>query len=84
MNGNPRFFISGPRGRWSAASDGRYKLILIPESGGEIFELYDLAADPGDTTNRISDPALAEVRVRLLRAVLDFEQHASRMRRRKR
>jgi arylsulfatase A-like enzyme len=74
---NPRYLIPGPRGRWSAASDGRYKVILIPRPGGEILELYDLAADPGETTNRIDDPALAEVRARLLRAVLDFADYGT-------
>ncbi|MBU6499413.1 MAG: sulfatase-like hydrolase/transferase, partial [Rhodospirillales bacterium] len=51
--------------------DGRFKLnhyVGFPP------ELFDLWADPGETTNRADDPALAEVRARLearLRALID-------------
>jgi arylsulfatase len=72
---NPRYYIPGPRGRWSAASDGRHKLIHIPRPGGEFLELYDLAADPGETTNLAADPALAGVRARLLRSLLEFADY---------
>jgi len=72
---NPRYYIPGPRGRWNSASDGRYKLIHIPRPGGEFLELYDLDADPGETTNRAGDPALAPVRSRLMRDVLEFADY---------
>jgi arylsulfatase len=72
---NPRYLIPGPRGRWSAASDGRHKLILIPRPGGQSLELYDLQGDPGETLNRATDPALAEVRARLLRSLLEFADY---------
>jgi arylsulfatase A-like enzyme len=73
---NPRYYIPGPRGRWNAASDGRYKLIHIPRPGGEFLELYDLEADPGETVNRAADPALAPVRARLMRDVLEFADYS--------
>jgi arylsulfatase A-like enzyme len=73
---NPRYYIPGPRGRWNAVSDGRYKLIHIPRPGGEFLELYDLDADPGETVNRAGDPALAEVRSRLMRDLLEFADYS--------
>jgi len=72
---NPRYYIPGPHGRWSAASDGRHKLIHIPRPGGEFLELYDLAGDPGETHNLAAEPALAAVRSRLLRALLEFADY---------
>jgi arylsulfatase A-like enzyme len=48
---NPRYFIPGPEGRWSAVSDGRFKLIDIPRRSGELMEYYDLRDDPGETRN---------------------------------
>lgn len=74
---NPRYFVPGPAGRWTAAGDGRYKLIHIPRRGGEILELYDLAADPGETRNLADDPALAEVRARLLREVKGYADYGA-------
>lgn len=74
---NPRRFIDGPAGRWTAAGDGRHKLILIPRPGGEILELYDLESDPGESQNLADDPALAEVRARLYRAIKDFADYGS-------
>ena len=72
---NPRYYIPGPRGRWTSASDGRHKLILIPIPGGEILELYDLETDPRETTNLVEDPALAELRLRLLSEVKRFADY---------
>jgi arylsulfatase len=74
---NPRYYIPGPLGRWNSASDGRYKLIHIPRTSGEILELYDLTADPGETKNLVDDPALAEVRARLLREVKGFADYGT-------
>jgi arylsulfatase len=73
---NPRFYLPGPRGRWTAATDGRFKLILIPIPGGEILELYDLEGDPRETVNRIDDPSLDAVRQRLLVEVKRFADYA--------
>jgi hypothetical protein len=72
---NPRYYIPGPRGRWTSAGDGRYKLILIPIPGGEILELYDLESDPREIANRVDDPALAPVRQRLLLEVKRFADY---------
>jgi arylsulfatase A-like enzyme len=72
---NGRYYIPGPQGRWTSASDGRYKLIHIPRPGGEILELYDLEADPGEKVNRAADPALADVRTRLMRDLLAFADY---------
>jgi len=73
---NPRFYLPGPRGRWTAATDGRFKLILIPIPGGEILELYDLEGDPRETVNRIDDPSLDAVRQRLLVEIKRFADYA--------
>jgi arylsulfatase A-like enzyme len=72
---NPRYFIRGPRGRWSSACDGRYKLIHIPAQGGEMLELYDLRDDPGESRNLVADPAFAEVRRKLLHEVTRFADY---------
>jgi len=74
---NPRFYIRGLCGHWTSAGDGRYKLILIPTPGKELLELYDLQADPGELTNRIDDPPLAEVRRRLYLEVKRFSDCSS-------
>jgi arylsulfatase A-like enzyme len=74
---NPRYYIPGPAGRWTSASDGHHKLIHIPHPGGEIIELYDLDADPGETRNLAADPSLAEVRLRLLREVTQFADYGA-------
>jgi arylsulfatase A-like enzyme len=69
---NRRYYIPGPAGKWSAASDGRYKLIHIPTPGGERIEMYDLGTDPGETTNLEGSASAAEPRARLLRALRQF------------
>ncbi|HUD71519.1 MAG TPA: sulfatase/phosphatase domain-containing protein, partial [Dongiaceae bacterium] len=74
---NPRRFIDGPPGRWTAASDGRFKLIQIPRPGGEILELYDLGADPGELRNLAEDPARQEDRARLYRAIKEFADYGT-------
>lgn len=49
--------------------DGRYKLVVNPES---VNELYDLAADPHELANRYEHPEFAGVRRRLLRRLYDL------------
>jgi arylsulfatase A-like enzyme len=49
-----------------AVADPRYRLIRY---GNGFEELYDLETDPNEFTNRIDDPALAEVRERLTLAI---------------
>jgi arylsulfatase A-like enzyme len=74
---NPRYFIRGPRGRWSSACDGRYKLIHIPAPGREMLELYDLRDDPGESRNLVDDPAYEEVRRKLLHEVTRFADYGT-------
>lgn len=46
--GNPRRFLPGYAGSWRGMRDGRWKWIRIPRGGDDLFELYDLKADPGE------------------------------------
>ncbi|HYV86664.1 MAG TPA: sulfatase [Patescibacteria group bacterium] len=74
---NPRAYVRGPAGRWTSASDGRYKLILIPRSGDELIEMYDLERDPGELHDLAGDPAFAEARSRLLREVKQYSDYGT-------
>jgi arylsulfatase A-like enzyme len=74
---NPRYHIPGPAGRWTAASDGRYKLILIPRPGGDEVEIYDLQEDPGETRDVASGETLGAVRSRLLREAKQFADYGT-------
>ncbi len=56
------------RGQFAMLRTLRWKLVYY--QGGE-GELYDLAADPGELENRYADPAFADVRAELTRALLD-------------
>ncbi|WP_433238422.1 sulfatase-like hydrolase/transferase [Actinomadura nitritigenes] len=49
--------------------DGRYKLVVNPESRDE---LYDLDADPHELLNRVDHPELADVRRRLTRRLYEL------------
>ncbi len=71
--------LSSPAGRWSSASDGRYKVIQIPRQGGELVEFYDLRSDPLESHNLEDSDADREVRDRLLRELrkyVDYEAGA--------
>jgi arylsulfatase A-like enzyme len=48
---NPRQYIAGTAGKWRMLRSDRFKLILIPKDPEPLWELYDLRADPGETTN---------------------------------
>ncbi|MGH9748572.1 MAG: sulfatase [Candidatus Polarisedimenticolia bacterium] len=72
---NRRFYLPGAAGRWTSVSDGRLKLIHIPRRGGEIFELYDLGTDPGETRNLEGGAADPLERARLLRALRSFADY---------
>jgi arylsulfatase A-like enzyme len=51
FSGQPRVYYDGNKGKWRMVRDDRWKLILIPHPDGDIFELYDLVSDPGETRN---------------------------------
>ncbi len=46
-----RVFYKGNKGKWRMVRNERWKLILIPNPEGDIFELYDLESDPLETKN---------------------------------
>jgi arylsulfatase A-like enzyme len=73
---NPRFFIPGARGRWSSSRRGSRKLIRIPHPGGDLQELYDLSADPGES--RLLDAGAGEAAelARDLDGWADYEEGA--------
>jgi hypothetical protein len=50
---NPRQYVEGTAGKWRMMRDDRFKIILIPRDPEPVWEFYDLAADPGETTNVI-------------------------------
>lgn len=57
-------YYEGPEGdhhvaRHEGVANQRYKLIHFYELGD--WELYDLQSDPGETVNRIGDPAMAPI-----------------------
>jgi arylsulfatase A-like enzyme len=49
-----------------AVSDARYRFIRY---GNDFEELYDLETDPDELTNRATDPALSEVKARLIQSL---------------
>ena len=49
---NPRYFLPGARGRWSAVRRGALKLVTIPREPAPLFELFDLTRDPGEAAPR--------------------------------
>ena len=69
---NRRFYVPGPAGKWSSASDGRHKVIHIPRQGDELVEFYDLSTDPGETRDLERTGIGREVRDRLLRELRKF------------
>jgi len=69
---NPRYYIPGPSGRWSSASDGRFKVIGIPRPGGDRLERYDLQEDPGETRNLDGSDIGRAAASRLLQELLLF------------
>jgi len=64
---NPRRHLPGTAGNWRSVRAGAWKLIEIPRPGGNGWELYDTASDPGETRNlyRVDDPVAADLRERL-------------------
>ncbi len=74
---NPRFFLPGVRGRWSSARRGSLKMIRIPTPGGNLYELYDLRADPGEERPLdLSTVGAAAGLMRDLERWVDYEEGA--------
>lgn len=46
-----RIYYQGNRGKWRMVRNERWKLIRIPHPKGDLYELYDLVSDPGETQN---------------------------------
>jgi arylsulfatase A-like enzyme len=46
-----KIFLPGIRGKWRMVRTDRWKLIWIPREDGDLYELYDLVDDPGETKN---------------------------------
>ncbi len=46
-----RVYFDGNRGKWRMLRTERWKLIRIPHPDGDLYELYDLVSDPGETQN---------------------------------
>ena len=74
---NPRFFISGVKGRWSGARKNLEKLIQIPRPEGALKEGFNLAVDPLEMNplpvNRISQ---GEALSRALETWTDYQEGA--------
>ena len=69
---DPRQYVDGVAGKWRMMRDERYKLILIPKDPEPVWELYDLAEDPGETKNVLATRAAEADRLkRLLTAILE-------------
>jgi arylsulfatase A-like enzyme len=50
-----RIYLPGILGKWRMVRTDRWKLIQIPRAEGDLFELYDLVDDPGETKNLFAD-----------------------------
>lgn len=46
-----RIYYEGNLGKWRMVRTEKWKLILIPNPKGDIYELYDLESDPSETTD---------------------------------
>lgn len=66
--GLPHYRMAKPgiEGKWRSVRAGGAKLILIPTADGITEELYDLAADPGESVNLIGQRPDLEKRLRQL------------------
>ncbi len=73
---NPRRYIDGIPGHWKSVREGKWKLIEIPKPDQNLYELYDIDADPGETRDlHATERATAERLTALLHQWLaTFEQ----------
>ena len=71
------YMTDSPFNEWTAATDGRYKLVL---SCKETPWLFDLKKDPSELVNRYSDPEYKEIanqlQKELLRQMKEFKEPA--------
>jgi arylsulfatase A-like enzyme len=75
-----RVYFPGNRGKWRMLRTERFKLIKIPHPDGDLFELYDLSEDPGETRNRFEELAGDTARLLpLLDALLAADQKANEL-----
>jgi len=50
-----RVFLPGIRGKWRMVRTDRWKLIQIPREGSDVYELFNLVDDPGETLNLFAE-----------------------------
>lgn len=55
FNQKKRSYIQGIKGKWRMVRTNEWKLIYIPHPGKDIYELYNLKNDPGETKNLIGE-----------------------------
>ena len=75
---NPRRYIDGLAGNWVSIRDGDFKLIKIPRPTEADYELYNIAADPGETKNlyRPDDDMAQDLARRLEEWLSSFEMRS--------
>ena len=75
---NPRRYMEGSAGHWVSIRDGDFKLIKIPKPTEADYELYNIAADPGETKNlyRPGDDMAQDLAKRLEEWLSSFEMRS--------
>ena len=75
---NPRRYIDGLAGNWVSIRVGDFKLIKIPRPVEADYELYNIAADPGETKNlyRPDDDMAQDLARRLEEWLSSFEMRS--------
>ena len=68
-NASVMFSPPGPRAYLTMLRTERYKIVVV--HGMESGELYDLEADPDETSNRWDDPTYVDVKITLLKRLVD-------------